>query len=623
MKYRVMTAAFIALCLLVPVAHANGGTGQDSILGTLRQGHPRLVVLDSDVPRVKKLIRTDAGARALYGRIAEEAEEILAGPLTDYEAVDYRDNIVSTKVMLGKVRICVRRVYTLLTVYRLDGDEKYMERAKQEIMRAAGLPDWNPIHFLDTAEMTHAVAIGYDWMYHDLTEDERRVLREAIVEKGLTPALKAYRRGWLSGYGFWTVANHNWNQVCNGGIVLGALAIADEEPELAEKILEHARESIKIAMAEFAPDGAWAEGPSYWSYATEYNVYLIAGLKTALGTDLGLSKMPGFSQTGMFRIHYVGPLGLTFNYADAPDRRTDADDQMFWMAREFNEPLYAWHAKKFLDTTKAPGLWWYDPRGEPPADLPRDAFFRGADVAFFRSAWDDPEAVFVGLKGGDNKANHSHLDLGTFVLDALGVRWAVDLGRDSYKLPLYFDTYLGNRWKYYRLRTEGHNTLTLDNKNQKTRAKAPIIAFESNPDYAFAVADLTAAYQPAVKSALRGVAMVDRSRVIVQDEIEARKPVQVVWGFLTRAEIKTQGQTAVLAQNHANLAVRIVEPADAYFEVVSASQAPPQDPNQGVANLTIQLPQKVKTTRIAVELIPLPGQSTPPPPRPVVPLCEW
>ena len=56
-------------------------------------------------------------------------------------------------------------------------------------------------------------------------------------------------------------------------MTIGALAIADEEPELAAKIIADGRNSIPRAMASFAPDGGWAEGPGYWGYATEYNVF--------------------------------------------------------------------------------------------------------------------------------------------------------------------------------------------------------------------------------------------------------------------------------------------------------------------------------------------------------------
>ena len=105
------------------------------------------------------------------------------------------------------------------------------------------------------------------------------------------------------------------------------------------------------------------------------------------------------------------------------------------------------------------------PGSSPP---PLDKLFRGIDVAFFRSAGNDKDAFFVGFKGGDNKANHSHLDLGTFVLDALGQRWALDLGSDDYNLPGYFGK---QRWNYYRLRTEGHNTLTIEGENQNPEAR--------------------------------------------------------------------------------------------------------------------------------------------------------
>ena len=76
---------------------------------------------------------------------------------------------------------------------------------------------------------------------------------------------------------------------------------------------------------------------------------------------------------------------------------------------------------------------------------PTAKLFKGIDVAFLRSDLRDRDAFFIGFKGGDNKANHSHLDLGTFVMDALGERWAIDLGGDEYNMPGYFGK---QRWSY-------------------------------------------------------------------------------------------------------------------------------------------------------------------------------
>jgi len=104
-----------------------------------------------------------------------------------------------------------------------------------------------------------------------------------------------------------------------------------------------------------------------------------------------------------------------------------------------------------------PGLDVY--RGQPGQDpvaagLPLGKYWRHVETATLRSRWNDPQAIFVGLHGGSNAFNHSHLDLGSFVLEALGQRWAVDLGADDYNLPGYFG---GKRFSYYRLRAEGHN----------------------------------------------------------------------------------------------------------------------------------------------------------------------
>jgi hypothetical protein len=560
------------------------------MLNNLRKEHPRLIVLESHVNRVKELIRTNPKAKSLYENLKGEADKILEQPPVEYKLVGPR--------LLHVSRRCVYRIYTLATLYRLDGDPKYLERAKRELMAAAGFKDWHPEHFLDTAEMTHALAIGYDWFYHDLSDEERRVIREAIIEKGLNRAKEAYQG--TERWKWWVTCRHNWNQVCNGGIALGALAIADEKPEFCEYIMEQAMKSLPLAMAEYAPDGGWPEGPGYWHYATRYTVYLLAGMKTALGTDMEISRTPGFPETGMFRIHFTSPIGLTFNFADAGNRAGSAEE-MYWMSREFNQPLYAWHQHQFLRGADALSLWWFDPRGEAPEGLSLDAMFKGVDVAFFRSAWEDPDAIFFGFKGGDNKANHSHLDLGTFVLDALGERWALDLGGDNYNLPAYF----GNkRWTYYRLRTEGHNVLVLNGENQDSKAEAPIINFNSTPEFAFAIADLSKAYAGQAKRVMRGVAMVDRSRVIIQDEVAADEPVSVVWGFHTEADIEIDGRRATLTQDNAHLSLRIITPENAIFKTVSAQPPEPQNQNKGVSNLTVQLPEKIREVRIVVEITP-------------------
>ncbi|MEW6237901.1 MAG: heparinase II/III family protein [Candidatus Omnitrophota bacterium] len=579
------------------------------ILKTLKKSHPRLILTDERVAEIKQLIAKDKTAGKIYRDLQAEADRIMKAAPVEYKLEGPR--------LLSQSRRCLDRLYTLCLLYRLDKKKEYIDRARAEIYAAANFPDWHPPHFLDTAEMTHALAIAYDWFYNDLSPAERKVIRTALIEKGFEPYLRACRENT-----WWSVCSHNWNQVCNGGVGVAALAVADEEPEIASDILNFALENIKIALKEYAPDGGWNEGPGYWHYATRYTVYFLASLQTALGTDFGLSAMEGMDRTGFFRMDFTGPTNLTFNYADASPYAGGAAE-MFWMADRYDKPVYAWHQLQRLNHPEALDLVWYTAKGEDPSQsgLPIDAFYRGVDVAFFRSAWNDPNALFVGFKGGDNKANHSHLDLGGFVLDADGIRWAVDLGGDDYNLPGYFGS---KRWTYFRLNTHSHNTIMIDGQNQDPKAAAPIVRFDSKPDWAFAVADLSAAYASQAKKVVRGIAMADRKRILIQDEINALNPSVIEWSMLTPGEIQVDGSTAILKKSGKTLQAEILSPAGAAFHIESANPPAPEKQQPDIKKLVVRPAGKTENCRFAILLTPCSDGAQPPKfSKPIVPLDEW
>lgn len=611
----------MALLVLVAIAVANctrarppevlvtASDAERVLLSTLRRSHPRVILRSDDLARVRDMITREPLARQWRDRLHGEAVRILSEPPVERTLVGPR--------MLAQSRHALDRISILALLYHLEGNRRHAERARQELLAVSAFEDWNPSHFLDVAEMAHAVALGYDWLYDVLDSPERIAVRRALITHALKPALERYRA-----QKEWVTATHNWNQVCNGGMVLAALAIADEERELASFVLGRALESVRRGLGGFAPDGGWEEGPGYWHYGTRYLVYLLAALETALGTDFGLSRAPGFGETGLFRLHFVGPTGLRFNFADATERE-EAAPHLFWLARRFNRPLYAWIERQTTVRPHALDLLWFDPRGQGPRSegTPTDVVFRGIQAAFFRSAWEDPNAVFVAMKGGDNRANHSHLDLGTFVMDADGVRWAMDLGPDDYDLPGYFSRQ--HRYAYYRLKTEGHNTLVLGDQNQSPAARAPILGFSSTRDHAFVLADLIEGYAGRAEKVWRGLALLGRQHVLVQDELQALKPVSVRWGMHTRAEVQLDGRRARLTDGSASLMARILEPAGASFEVAPVTPPPGQNPNTGVRKLIVRLPGAVTQARIVVLLSPVRVPGLPDFLPTITPLSSW
>lgn len=553
------------VCLCTLVAQPQG------VLSTLKKEHPYLLANSQDFARIKREVRTDSAMKSMFEALQKKADSLLNEPPSEYVIPD-------GKRLLATSRRITDRVTLLAMVYRIDGSRKYLDRAWQELKAAADFKDWNPSHFLDTAEMTHAFAIGYDWLYNDLTEEQRRTLKDSIRDRGIKKAIEQHRQK-----AFWTRCNHNWNQVCNGGVGIGALAIGNEEPELAQQFLALAKDAIQNPMKEYAPNGAWGEGPGYWEYATSFNVYFLAALETALGTDFGLSAIEGFSEAGTFPIYTSGPTGLSFAYADAHEGIVRAAN-LFWLAKKFNRPEYAVYQAN-TGTPQPYSLIWYDAKLAKAKTKPTlDKLYRHSEVVTMRGSWADPNTTFVAFKAGDNKFNHSHLDIGHFSIDSQGLRWASDLGSDDYNLPAYF----GNkRWTYYRLRAECHNTLVLnpsDAPDQDPRAAAKVVKFSSKASNPFAIADLTPAYRNNAKSVRRGVMLVDRERILIQDEIVSERVTDTYWFMTTPAEIviAEDGKMATLKQKGKTMTVRLLSPTSARFEAMKCEPLPssPHPPKQ-------------------------------------------
>jgi hypothetical protein len=277
---------------------------------------------------------------------------------------------------------------------------------------------------------------------------------------------------------------------------------------------------------------------------------------------------------------------------------------MFWMARRYSVPVYAWSELKQLDRNPHPDAYdlvWLDRevRQPQPPLWPLDAVFHGVNIASFRGAWEDPNATYVAVKGGDNKVPHTHLDLGHFVLDAGGVRWAVDLGpEDPAPAPA---SAMAGRPKPVALRgrTDLHNTITVDGENQDPRAEAHIVHQDFGPDLSWVQIDLSKAY-PKLRLWTRKIGLAKRQAVLIEDNLRADQPVEAIWAMMTDADISTAGQSATLHKTGWNLAAEIISPRHALFE--AAPPRPGASPN--VRQLVVRLSDKVTELDLIVALTP-------------------
>lgn len=573
--------------------HAQEGSPLSTPMDTLRASHPRLLVLDSDLPDIKARIAADPFAKSEYNSLHAQAESLISKQPDVYGLNGPEVSLLWTS------REMEGRIFTLSGMYRLTGERRFADRAIAEMLSATKFPNWNPNHFLDTAEMTAALGIGYDWIYPVLTPDQRATIKQAVIEKGINTFIDRLNQNKIH-------YRNNWAQVVYGGETIGSLAIAEPGDstsiERAQKIIGYSRPGIGLVMRLFAPDGGFEEGPVYWNYATIYNVLYIAALDSALGTDFDAAKATGFDVTPRYEIQADGPL---YEYANFGDAHSEASrsPQMYWFANRFHHPEYSLHERALVLNLEGKmkqgavressrfemmGLLWYASAPEPKtaSPLPLVQSFSRVAQAYMRSSWSDSKAWDVGFKGGDAKASHGHLDLGSFVLDGFGKRWAIDLGPDSYGLPGYFGK---QRWSYYRMKTEAHNTITVDGVNQDLDSVSEMLFARHNGKDEFAVADLDKAYKGKLQSWRRGMAILAGRRVLVQDEVSPIKSVDLVWHFHTSATINiaTGGRSATLKLGGITMQAAIVAPADGCFSIATATLTSVETPNAGITDLVI------------------------------------
>ncbi|NMP37973.1 MAG: hypothetical protein GX051_07640 [Clostridiales bacterium] len=566
-------------------------------------------------------------AGALNTYVLANADALLntdSFPVMEYK-LDEEDSILPIS------REVINRIVILGYAWQVTGEAKYADRAVLELEKVCSYPDWCPTHFLATAEMAMAVSVGYDWLFDYLSEAQKDMLAQKTLDYAITPALsKNYLKNWF------TWSKNNWNSICYNGIGTACMAFASYYPEQAAEFLAMCYKNMPIAFSSFTPDGVYIEGPVYSISGTNAIVNFIASSRNFFGTDFGMSEIDGFRQLGNFPVYVTAPAGV-FNFGDNKDEM-GFSPALHWYASEYNAPLLAAYQMQEIpaafsadtsdNTERNSGgrenalcsLWYnrslptdnavFD--GEPLSVLLKsDA---GQTLALMRSAYLDKNATCAAIKGGYNYTNHGDLDIGTFIFDSMGERWAEELGPGSYDAPDYFlGLPGGGRWKNYCKRAEGQNTLLINpdlkSEDQYALAKCSFSSFEETSDGGKCVLDMTDAYcMNKAKSVTREFELYNgRTCLKIKDTVECSSESEIYWFMHTKAaaEISQDGKTALLTLNGKQL--RATLPDDGTFCVMPAralSGAYEYDSEYtGITKLAVHL-ENVKSAVITVTLEP-------------------
>ena len=529
--------------------------------------HPRVIASEADFERILKSTETDSLTKKWLNSAVESADFTVKSPLPKME---YDNN--NTGVRLQNLPHYTTFL-ELYFAYRTTGDQKYIDAVVDiSLATCNNYTTWgHNTHFLEVGQTCAAMGVAFDLFYDQFTKEQRDLIASKILEYSLRPAWERYFGNREFGGVEWPTDQNNWNMVVNKGIMMACAAIGDEyEPEFCMNVLEKSIRSAENMMTSFAPEGDWREGASYWQYAVSNTVIGLKSLQSTFGTDYGLSRFPGFVETGYYPFLVSGNAGA-FAFNDAPRVFViNGDSCVFHIAKLANDPSLAGIQLKYMEKGGSNGgatyLLYYDPDFVAEAgEFELDKFYTAAQIATIRSDW-GTNAVWAGFQAGANDLDHGHVDLGAFEYEANGVRFASEMGKDNYNLPGYWNTSVRN---IYALRAEGHNVYVINpdmSAGQETKAHTTLKQICEKPQGTIYTIDLTPAYIKNVSSAQRGFMLSENRRIFtVQDEIVPYGNDEYYWFWHTVAEIDIAEDGKSVLLTNSNRTVRVYFDANVDF----------------------------------------------------------
>lgn len=532
----------------------NNGDKQD--IDTVKiVSHPRILLKEGEEKNIKQLINNSEEFNNVHQYILNSSDKIL-----DLEPVE---RVLEGKRLLAVSREALRRIYFLSYTYRMTEDKKYAERAKKELLSVCNFKDWNPQHFLDIAEMITGVAIGYDWLYDYLPDEIRKKIRNAIIEKGILPARNT-KNSWFYN------SESNWNQFCNSGLIIGALAIYEDQPQMAQETINKSLESINnYGMKVFEPDGAYPEGYTYWGGGTGFQVTMIEALLTALSNDYGMCNNINFMHSPYFMLLMMTPTGFCYNYGDS-GTGVNLESAMFWFASKLKDESLLFHEyshllnldkylKNDVDRLLPNVLILSKNIDLNNMSSPKRNYWISEGVKpiyIYRGGWNSKDDVYLGIVGGAANVSHGHMDAGSFLFEKNQVRWAHELGLQSYStleskgVDLWNYSQTGQRWDVFRLGNRGHSTLIINDDKPNVNGAPQIIQTFETAEEKGAKLDLSSLFSNNLNKAIRKIILNRNNDLIVIDSVLTNsKHAKIRWQMVSQTDARIDGNGIVLFKN--------------------------------------------------------------------------
>jgi len=514
-------------------------------------------------------------------------------------------------------RARTRIAYNAFDAY-LTGNADARNAAKAALLNVARWKRWEPPWFRAHGQHTYYpagqlatdVALGYDLLYNDLSEPERTLIRNALIEKSIVPTFEEYVADNRV-----MVNTSNWIAHTVGGALIAAASIADDVPETDVKFPIYVNGLLRKLedhmAASYLADGSYGEGISYHEFDAETLGPALAAIQRAFGIDY-------WTQTHVLdSLSY--PLYVLAKPASASpdmgDTHPPAGHGIGPIVYRSKDPVVRWYYSQFDRSSLTKFIFYDDSVAPAPPTLPTSKIFRDRGNAVFRSGWDGEDIVFL-YRAGPN-FNHHHADQGSFLLTAFGeVLISEGNWSDYYKDP-YYATFF--------TQAIGHNTVLVgrnfesqtiaDTPQFKALNRYPRITDSITTDFYDSLAsDLSPVYSESLGRYTRSVVFLKPDYFVVFDDLKtigAPEQFDFLLHLPDRDRIKTDGLTALYNGENGSLAVRSFPANEARLSVedgripyhVFSARTPAQTPTQP-AYLDVKTVRPLNETQFLTAIVP-------------------
>ncbi|AHM63024.1 heparinase II/III family protein [Flammeovirgaceae bacterium 311] len=460
--------------------------------------------------------------------------------------------------------------------YAFTGDREAGEKAKKALLKLCAFKNWNAAWMLERQFWTYypvgytllPVAYGYDMLYDLLTEEERKMVREAIMEKGL----KLFHRDMV-------VMNRMPSNLTNhiavlaGGHGMAATAIYGDDPEnpYMEPYLSGIITKAKTFIDRtYYSDGSYGEPKSgYMNMATKEIALLLHTFERNFGIDWATTTdVENYYKYPLQAMHSSGLMADFGDGGHAFKGFTESHSEYF-VNRTGNPFLYH-YLKPHWEEGKGGylGYLWYRDDITPVSRkvLPTSKVFEAQGMVM-RSGWEDSSTV-ISIRLGPH-SNHYHFDQGSFQLMTNGEELLIDpgIGAGGY--------YANPDFNPYNIQAIAHNVMLVDHDAESQNPAHfdnEIAALQDWPRMVHTFAgeiadavegDLANVYKNKLNRYSRTFLYTKSGPLFLFDQVESKSANGHVYDWLFHAPEKSisySGQRVLINRPDARLTLDIVSP---------------------------------------------------------------